>query len=146
MALCIGAKPMVDIVRLTPTGPVTARAPLRRGQPGFRVDLEQAAEASPAAPSPSASALGGLLALQEGLIGAALPDSVRDREARRRGREMLDDLASLQRGLLRGRPDPALLRRLAEAGEIDAADPGLRALLVEIALRARLELARYGII
>jgi hypothetical protein len=84
--------------------------------------------------------MAGLLALQE-----AGGDEVRDREARQRGRDLLDELAALQRELLAGAPDAARLARLAElaAGLPLAADPGLRAVVQAIALRARVEAARY---
>jgi hypothetical protein len=56
---------------------------------------------------------------------------------------MLDDLRGLQLELLSGRADPARLARLAALAEgPDAADPALQAVLREVSLRARVELAR----
>jgi hypothetical protein len=99
------------------------------------------AAAAVAAPSPAS-----LLALQEG-PGA---DQGAEDRARRRGRAALDLLREVQIDLLRGGATPARLARLAalaQAAEADAApaDPGLRALLAEVTLRVRVELARRRI-
>lgn len=99
----------------------------------------------PAARTPAGAvapaALLGLLAVQEAEGAAA-----RDRDARRRGKQMLDELARLQRALLTGRADRDGLRALAalaaESG--DAADPALATLVRAVAVRARVELARLG--
>jgi len=74
--------------------------------------------------------------------------AVRDREARRRGQDMLAELLRLQRALLAGAPDEAALRRLATlATDVPAAaDPLLRQAIAEVVLRARVELARHEII
>jgi hypothetical protein len=112
-----------------------ARA-VRRGG-GFGLPAE-VATASLAAAAPSAP-LGGLLALQED----AAPEPAEAR-ARRRAGAALRELAGLQLELLGGNADPdrlARLQRLAEA-EAEDAEPGLAALLQEVALRARVELAR----
>lgn len=103
---------------------------------GFR--LPKAEGAGAAAISASAEVgLEGMLALQE------LPsEEVADREARRRGHDLLEALAAMQRGLLGlEEADPQRLARLAEAVP-DASDPGLRAAVAAIALRARIEVAR----
>jgi hypothetical protein len=127
-------------------GPIVpaARSPARpsaRGI-GFAVPGGQAEAAlCPAAATEACEvSLGGMLALQEAESGA-----VRDREARRRGQEMLAELLRLQRALLAGHRDLPALRRLAAlAADIpDAADPGLRQALAEVTLRARVELARH---
>jgi hypothetical protein len=83
----------------------------------------------------------GMLALQE-----AESDLVRDRAARRRGQDLLTELAALQRALLREGADPQILSRLAGlcADLPVAADMRLHALLAEVAVRARVELARYA--
>ncbi len=81
--------------------------------------------------------MGGMLALQE------MPgEEVADREARRRGHDLLEALAAMQRGLLglEG-ADPRRLARLAEAVPA-ASDPGLREAVAAIALRARIEAVR----
>ena len=123
-----------------PTSP-TARGPARtqaRGG-GFRLPAE--ATEAPAAPAAASEVmLGGMLALQEAETWA-----VRDREARRRGQEILAALARLQRALLEGRRDLPGLRRLAALAEDIplAADPRLRQALADVTLRARVELARH---
>lgn len=70
---------------------------------------------------------------------------VSDRAARRHGHAVLDALASLQLARLRpggpGGEARATLAALA-CGGADAADPALRLILREIALRAAVELAR----
>ena len=90
-------------------------------------------------------ALAGLLAVQEAEGNAA-----RDREARRRGAMMLDELTRLQRALLGGQIDPDNLRALAAlaagpdgAGD-GAADPMLAAAVRAVSVRARVELARVS--
>ena len=129
-----GIGPMAPVVR-------TSSRPAARGT-GFTVPSGQTD--SPAATTAAAEtpgvALGGMLALQE-----AESASVRDREARRHGQDMLAELLKLQRALLEGRLDPALLHRLAAlAGDVPvAADPALRQAVAEVVLRARVELARH---
>ncbi|MCB1476785.1 MAG: flagellar assembly protein FliX [Rhodobiaceae bacterium] len=91
------------------------------------------------------SSLGGvdaLLALQ-----AVDPDESRQRQAIDHGRDILDTLESLKTDLLGGRIDgerlerlTAILRRRAD----HSSDPGLKAILAEIELRAHVELAKLG--
>jgi hypothetical protein len=59
---------------------------------------------------------------------------------------LLAELAALQREVLAGAPDAARLARLTGmAAEVpEAADPRLRDAVAAIALRARVEAARYG--
>ncbi len=126
-----GIGPVVPPARTAP------RPPARNA--GFAVPSGRAeAAAGPAAPA--GVSLGGMLALQEAESG-----EVRDREARRHGNVMLAELVRLQQALLEGRADPATLRRLAVlAGNVPAAaDPGLRQAMADVALRARVELARH---
>ena len=123
-----------------PTTPVV-RSPTRASAraTGFWLPFERA-EASLAAPAPAEVTLGGMLALQEAASGA-----VRDREARRHGQEMLAILVRLQRALLAGQRDLPALRGLAALAQDvpQAADPGLRQAVADVALRARVELARH---
>ncbi|HYZ61637.1 MAG TPA: flagellar assembly protein FliX, partial [Acetobacteraceae bacterium] len=78
-----------------------------------------------------------LLALQEAESGA-----VQDREARRHGTAVLDELSELQRDLL-GEGAPKLDRLAALAARpVAAADPALAGVLRAIQLRAGIELAR----
>ena len=121
----------------TPAGRAPARAVVRGA--GFRLPPERT-EAPAAAPAAAEVSLGGMLALQE-----AESLALRDREARRRGQEILAALTRLQRALLEGGRDLPGLRRLAALAEDipPAADPGLAQALAEVALRARVELARH---
>ncbi len=129
---------MDAIPGLRATPPVTpgpARA--NPAAAGFNVP---AGGAPPSSVAAAPVGLAGLLVLQE-----AGDDQARDRDARRRGRDLLEELAGLQRDLLDGAPDPARLARLAELANAlpPAADPGLRDVVQAIALRARVEAARY---
>ena len=118
-----------------------AAARAARGGGGFRLAGGQATrtDGALAAGSVAAPALS-LLALQES--GAA---AERDARARARGLALLDALAGLQAGLLRGAVDAGLPARLAALGEGEAAaDPALAALVAQVTLRARIELARLA--
>ncbi len=125
-----------------PGGPATIRSgrTLRGGAGGFRIESGAAeAEGAQGAERAAPTSAIGLLALQE-----SAPAAERDARARRRGDSMLDELAGLQRDLLRGRTDPARLRRLLALIEGEpAADPGLAEAVAGIALRVRVELARH---
>ena len=108
------------------TGPIDSGRPLSGiGQPGpaarvVRSDGRRFGEAMAAvdrgAPSEAAGAphaaeevgLAGLLALQEGET-----QSVQDRNARRHGKQLLDQLVRLQHALLGGASDPDDLAALA---------------------------------
>ena len=128
-----------------PAGPTPTRP--RAGSGDFRLTNASLETETPAAPASASAvsgiALGGLLAMQEGA-----PGSVRDREARRHGRLMLDALRDLQRAFLAAEsphaaaPSPAA--RLAElAAQPPAADdPALAGILRAIAVRTAVELAR----
>lgn len=108
----------------------------RRAAPG-RFQLPAAAAEVPPAATIQPS---GILALQAGWSPADA-----DAAAQRRGQAILKELEGLQHTLLGGAPDPARLSRLALLAEGEAgADPVLREILGEIALRARVELARQG--
>lgn len=121
-----------------------AYAPSRTATAGgggaFRVSERTEGQAVSAAGS--AGGLTGLLAMQE--AGTA---ELRDREARRHGRAMLQGLAALQRALLAGQDDPETLHELGQlaARETDAADPALLAVVRATRLRAQVELARRGL-
>jgi hypothetical protein len=68
-----------------------------------------------------------------------------NREGRRRIAAMLEALEGLQRGLLAGQVDRACLERLAGLAAAETVgDPRLAELAADIALRARVELARLG--
>ncbi|BDG73033.1 flagellar assembly protein FliX [Roseomonas fluvialis] len=124
-----------------PGGSTTIRAgrAVRGAAGGFRIDAGATeAEGAQAAERPAAASAIGLLALQE-----TAPAAERDARARRRADAMLDELSALQRDLLRGRADPARLRRLADLTQGEtAADPALAEAVAAISLRVRIELAR----
>ncbi|WP_171033981.1 flagellar assembly protein FliX [Lichenicoccus roseus] len=89
---------------------------------------------------------GSMLALQE--IGPPHQGAgrVTDREARRRGRDVLAALAAIQRDLLDASDaEAALLRLRASLSDLpEAEDPGLAGILVSIRLRAGIESIRLG--
>lgn len=119
-----------------PAGP---RAPSRNSG-GFRLPTAEPQGAGEAAAAGALAPLG-LMALQESGDAAA-----RNRRGAARARALLKELAALQAEMLRGGTDPERLARLAELAEGEApADPGLADALAGIALRARIELARRGI-
>ncbi len=124
--------------------PTAARLPTRPAAtaPGFSVPLEphNAAQTAETTPTQAAS-LTSVLTLQE--LGS---ETVEDREARRRGHDMLAELAALQRALLRGGDDISALRRLAELAQAVpyATDRQLAAMVSAILVRVRVELARRG--
>jgi len=137
---------MDPIDGLPPAGPIAPAAPRRgAGGGGFRVAAETVARPADGlveTDSVAETAMAGLLALQEGSDGGA----VRDRNARRRGHDLLAELAALQRDLLAGGPGQARLARLLDLADAVplAADPRLRDAVAAIALRAQVEAARYG--
>ncbi len=129
---------MTGVERIAGSLPLArAGGQTRAGGLAFTLAAETAKTAPAAAPVEVA--LGGMLALQEAESGA-----VRDREARRRGQDLLAALTRLQRALLAGEDVLAVLRTLAELSEDvpEAADAGLRAAVAAVVLRARVELAR----
>ncbi|MGK7862203.1 flagellar assembly protein FliX [Falsiroseomonas sp. E2-1-a4] len=117
----------------------------RRGAGGFALP-DAASDAAAATGVAAPPAMGGLLALQES-GGADRPEVVAER-ARRRASQALDELRGLQLDLLRETPGDggrlARLEALAAAPEPGLA-PELGALLAEVRLRARLELARRSV-
>ncbi|MCX8133183.1 MAG: flagellar assembly protein FliX [Roseococcus sp.] len=129
---------MVEAVRgYGLAGRAVARA--RSGAGGFRL---------PPAESSPAEAAGAVASIAAGaLLGAgSLPSAAeRDAAAQRRGAALLDALRELQRGLLADGAARATLGRIAALAEGESgADPALRELLAQIALRARVELLRRG--
>jgi hypothetical protein len=111
-----------------------------RGASGdFRVtDAASASGAAAVAPAASASALGALIALQ-GETGSRQ----RNRAAAERTLMLLDRLRD---GLLAGRIPVSDLEGLANAAsaKLDDPDPEMSSLYADIALRARVELAKLG--
>ena len=87
------------------------------------------------------TAIDSLIALQE------VPDSLAGRtKAAKRGRDMLDLLEDIRDGLLLGGISRGTLNRLLSLVNVkreEFADPGLSAVLDDIELRARVELAKF---
>ncbi len=124
-----------------PGGPTVTRGPggPKGGEGDFRLaETSGAAAAGAAAPAASASALGALIALQSETGGRQ-----RNRAAAERALLLLERLRD---GLLAGRIPTADLERLADAAtaKLDDPDPAIAALYADIALRARVELAKLG--
>ncbi len=129
---------MVSVGRVS--GPAVPSAGSRRVPASGGFSVAPSETASLAAPAAAAvGSLDGMLLLQQVEDGPT-----RDRQARRHGRAMLDGLAALQRALLDGELDPAMLERLAALAEHcpEASDPALRATLAAVSLRVQVELAR----
>jgi hypothetical protein len=133
---------MTAINGLGPAAPAGRTMKSAAGAGAFRLD--ETSVSSGAAPTTATTeiSLAGLLALQADDAGEA-----RDRSARRRGRELLDALAALQRAMLGGEIDQDQLHDLAAlvADVPDAADSRLRAAMEDVVLRVRVELARHGV-
>jgi hypothetical protein len=122
--------------------PGAARTGVRRparAAPGFAVPSDAAASGHAVAEAQPAPPLASLLALQE--VGGEAPE---DRQARSQGQQILSELAALQRAMLTGNDEAAVLRRLAELAATlpRATDGRLAALVSAIVVRARVELAR----
>ncbi|MBP0445990.1 hypothetical protein J8J14_14530 [Roseomonas sp. SSH11] len=125
-------------------GITRAAVPAERGAPrargGFRLPPAGTAPASGPSAAGTVQPLG-LMALQEVEDAAG-----RDQRGAARARALLQELSALQAEMLRGRADSGRLLRLAELAEGEPpADPVLADALAGIALRARVELARRGI-
>jgi len=101
---------------------------------------EAKAVSQPVASSPL-TAIDSLIALQE------VPDLLAGKsKAAKRGRDMLDLLEDIRDGLLLGGISRTTLTRLLNLVNVkreEFADPGLSALLDDIELRARVELAKF---
>jgi hypothetical protein len=103
---------------------------------------EDVRAAVPVASGSPLTAVETLIALQE------VPDSIAGRaRAARRGRDVLDLLDDVRDGMLAGGVSRTTLNRLValvETKREDFVDPGLQAVLDEIDLRARVELAKLN--
>ncbi|MBU8537652.1 flagellar assembly protein FliX [Falsiroseomonas tokyonensis] len=116
----------------------------RARRAGAAFALPGTPEETAAPPAASAPAdLTGLLALQES--GTPAPPEAPAERGRKRANRALEELRGLQLDLLRGSAGDAArlerLERLAAPPE-PGVEPALAALLAEVRLRARLELAR----
>lgn len=127
---------VVGVSRSSMTKVASARRGTESGP--FAVKTEQAAHTDATVATGSVSATS-LLALQESESGLH-----QDREARRHGEAVIDELTELQRALL-GADGPDLDRLTAlVARPISASDPALAGVLRAVRLRAGIELARRG--
>lgn len=136
------------MIKVTGTGgagsarPARGAAASRSPSGGFRVDDAAGASlnsgAAPASETASASALGALIALQSEGRGGARNRAMAER--------ILMLLERLRDGLLAGRIAIGDLEALANAADAKLNDPdeAIAALYAEIALRARVELAKLG--
>ncbi len=128
------------------TGTVSAAGRVRKTGAASVVFSADPAEATVAAAAPqAATAVAGvdaLLAMQE-VDG----DGTGRRRAVRRGHDMLDLLDDIRLALLEGALPAAKLKALLRVVNADAAltaDPVINAVLAEVDLRARVELAKFG--
>jgi class II flagellar assembly regulator FliX len=119
--------------------PPAGARPVRGNRVGGGFNLPEAhAEGMEAASGAATVSMPSLLAMQEAESGA-----LQDRDAKRHGSAMIDELAELQRALL-GDEGPRLERLAQLAGRpVAAADPRLAGVLRAIQLRAGIELARH---
>jgi len=117
----------------------TASGSAQTFAPEVPQDAPHAAQVASGMPVASVDAL---IALQE------VPDALRGRaKAARRGRDILDLLDDVRDGFLTGGVSRATLTRLLSLVNVereDFIDPGLAAVLDEIELRARVELAKLN--
>ena len=127
----------------TRTGSVAGRSGVNRSASGgfFVPDDAPKVATNAAAPVASATGIDALLALQ------AVEDPLfAKKKAVRRGNQLLDTLDSIKADLLVGHVDEGrlnqLLTLLSQARERKM--PGLDAVLDDIELRARVELAKFG--
>lgn len=132
----------MKIWQTPPTGPI-ARQRRVKGSAAFSVDEDQGAagRAASAGPAQPLMAPGSILSVQE--VGDPLDGKAK--RAREHGEAVLDELASLQLGMIDGLVSEPGLRRLAalvdEAGP-EIGDENLRDALGEIEVRAAVELAK----
>lgn len=129
-----------------PTGtvaPAQGQATRRVSGSGFTLNTQEPPRAASEANGPRpVGGIDALLALQ-GVEDA----TERRRRAIRRGRSALDSLDALKLGLLGGRLDGLALTRLRTASQgLDepSGDPRIDSVLMEIALRVEVELAKIG--
>ncbi len=131
----------MKVERSRTLGTAAVRRDSRGAASGFADSLEVSAAPS-AAPVSAASIVGGIDAL---FAMQTVGDALDDRGAAARGEEILDRLEDLRRGLLLGRigrDKLGSLAALSSQGARNASDPRLRDLLLEIDLRAQVELAK----
>lgn len=102
---------------------------------------------APATPAAGMGAVAGLTGIEALLALQATDDAIgARRKAIRRGRQLLDTLDEMQTDLLAGRISEGRLNQLlALVGQArERTLPGLDAVLDDVELRARVELAKFG--
>jgi Class II flagellar assembly regulator len=135
-------------MKITGTAPLRTTPARRKEQAGrggtgdFAAELSSASAAGAAAGASPADTVQALLSIQE------VPDSTEPgKRAARRGEDLLDQLQDLQQSLLAGALPQGRIVQLAEAVRArreNVADPRLAAILDEIELRCRVELAKLA--
>jgi hypothetical protein len=132
-------------MRIDPAGkpaPNAAVLRTRRAQSGFVLPADAATDEAGAAPAEAAAPALGIAPLTGALPGLppAVPD---DAQAAEHGEAMLKAMSDVQLALLEGTGETAC-RSLATLAESlpSAADPGLKAVLQSVAVRAAVVLAR----
>lgn len=135
-------------MKISGTGPVQTTPVRRREQArpasggGFADELKGDSAVGAVSSASDASALNALLSVQE------VDDPAEERRrAVARGDDILEQLDELRHGLLIGAFPKEKLQRLltlVRGQHRRVADPGLRAVLEEIELRAEVELAKLG--
>ena len=126
-----------------PTTPRIGARIANRAGTGFAIAADRTAGGATAASGPTEpGCLGAVLTLQE--MG---DQTVEDRRARRHGQDMLALLAAVQRNLLTGEDNVAVLQQLAELASSvpGTADRRLAAMISAIQVRVRVELARHQV-
>ncbi len=142
-----GSQMKIGNTRATTQGGGARSGPVRSTGSGFAPAGAGAMRGAAGLSGPaSLGAVDALLALQE--TGAA-DDALHAprRKAVARAEEMLDILDDIKLALLMGRVPKSKLSRLLSVVERQlggVADPGLREILDQIELRARVELAKFG--
>ncbi|HEY4199851.1 MAG TPA: flagellar assembly protein FliX [Devosiaceae bacterium] len=126
------------------TGSIGARGGASRSgaSAAFQIDQgETATRARESGPTMAASGIDALLALQ-----AVEDPLLKRKKAMRRGKALLDVLDELRTDLLTGRMGESRLNQLmALIGQArERAEPGLDAIIDDIELRTRVELAKLG--
>lgn len=142
----LGERQSMRVTQASRLNAATVAAPTKRAAgAGGAFATEQSGKTSQAAAPRAAQTIRGIDAL---LVIQGVGDAASGRaKAARRGRSMLDVLDDIRLDLLDGAVPGATLARLVKLLDeraIASGEPGLDAVLAEIDLRARVELAKLG--
>ena len=117
------------------------------GRSGTAFSLSMPTDNQPAARAASSAPMVALYDLQS-LIALQAAEDPRDRKRKavKRGFDLLDVLEGVKMDLLVGRVEPDRLERLVSmlGNKVETGDDKLDALMTDIELRARVELAKLG--